>query len=336
MMIRQYQMVLFLVLLFGCSRTQPANALCAILTASATPLTANTGTFAPGSTPSAQPVVINVKGTFIAALGDLAGGCAAAISFNRSSLPASMLISGGGTATLPYQLRDSSSGGKSLLYTGSGIPSSANALTFTFPAALLSIDNFSVNVTVWAQAQPNVTQQAGSYLDNITIDVFTSTLAGILQGRVSAQGFTVTGTVLKSCTIGGVHTPAADTAVIPITASGNVNTAPINRSYSNVFCNSPANVQLTSDNGAVTTGGTGGSLQRLINYSASASFSGAAASLNTATSPGATGAESGPVSPTSGTSPTGSLGVTITPQINVQPLAAGNYSDTLRITITPQ
>lgn len=113
MMIRQYQMVLFLVLLFGCSHAQPANALCAILSASATPLTANTGTFAPGSTPSAQPVVINVKGTFIAALGDLAGGCAAAISFNRSSLPASMLISGGGTATLPYQLRDSSSGGKS-------------------------------------------------------------------------------------------------------------------------------------------------------------------------------------------------------------------------------
>ncbi|ADJ22247.1 hypothetical protein Hden_0425 [Hyphomicrobium denitrificans ATCC 51888] len=334
MMIRQYQTVLFLILLFGCSHAQPANALCAILTASATPLTANTGTFAPGSTPSAQPVVINVKGTFIAALGDLAGGCAAAISFNRSSLPASMLISGGGTATLPYQLRDSSSGGKSLLYTGSGIPSSANALTFTFPAALLSIDNF--NVTVWAQAQPNVTQQAGSYLDNITIDVFTSTLAGILQGRVSAQGFTVTGTVLKSCTVGGVHTPAADTAVIPITASGNVNTAPINRSYSNAFCNSPANVQLTSDNGAVTTGGSGGGLQRLINYSASASFSGAAASLNTATSPGATGAESGPVSPTSGTSPTGSLGVTITPQINAQPLAAGNYSDTLRITITPQ
>jgi spore coat protein U-like protein len=33
---------------------------------------------------------------------------------------------------------------------------------------------------------------------------------------------------------------------------------------------------------------------------------------------------------------TGSLGVTIAPQINARPLAAGNYSDTLRITITPQ
>lgn len=336
MKICQFARMLFLLSTLICFNAGRANALCAILSASATPLTANTGTFASGATPSAQPVVINVQGTFIAALGDIVNGCMAAISFNRTSLPASMLITGGGTATLPYQLRDSSSGGKSLLYTGSGIPSSTNALTFSFPAAILALDNFSVNVTVWAQAQPSATQQAGGYLDNITIDVFTSTLAGLLQGRVARQGFTVTGTVLKSCTIGGVNNPAADTATIPITASGNVNTAPINRSYSNVFCNTPAGVQLTSDNGAVTTGGSGGGVLRLINYSASATFSGASASLNTAASPGASGPESGTSSPTTGSTPTGSLGVTITPQLNTQPLAAGNYADTLRITITPQ
>ena len=328
--------VLLLVFTFGVLSSNRANAVCAILSASATPSTASTGTVTPPTVPAAQPVSITISGTFLAALGDLAGGCAAAISFNRSSLPASMLLLGGGTATLPYTLQTSNTGGNSLLYTGGGIPSASNVLPFTFPASVLTVSNFSVAVTVWAQSQPSISQQAGSYIDNITLDIFTSTLAGILQTKVSSQAFTVTGAVAKSCTIGGTNHPAADTATIPITASGSVNTAPINRSYANAFCNTPANVQMTSQNGAVTTGGSGSGLQRLINYAASATFSGATASLDTATVPTAIGPEDGPAAATTGNTPTGSLGVSITPQLNAQPLAAGSYADTLTITLTPQ
>ncbi|AGK56382.1 hypothetical protein HYPDE_23478 [Hyphomicrobium denitrificans 1NES1] len=237
---------------------------------------------------------------------------------------------------MPYTLQSSSSGGNTLLYTGGGIPAASNALPFTFPASVLTVSNFSVTVTVWALAQPTAFQQAGSYADQITLDIFTSTLAGILQSKVSSQTFTVTGNVAKSCTIGGISHPAADTATIPITASGAVNTAPINRSYPNAFCNTPANMQLTSQNGAVTTSGSGGGLQRLIDYTASATFSGSTASLDTATVPTASGSEAGTTSSTTGSTPTGSLGVTITPQLNAQPLAAGSYADTLTITITPQ
>ncbi|MBS0237234.1 MAG: hypothetical protein JSR89_02280 [Proteobacteria bacterium] len=328
--------VLLLAAAFGGLCSNHANAVCSILSASATPLSASTGTYAPPTPPVAQPISITISGTFLAALGDLAGGCAAAISFNRSSLPASMLLSGGGTATLPYTLQTSSSGGNTLLYTGGGIPSASNVLPFTFPASVLSVSNFSVAVTVWAQSQPSLLQQAGSYIDNITLDIFTSTLAGILQTKVSSQAFTVTGAVAKSCTIGGTNHPAADTATIPITANGSVNTAPINRSYPNAFCNTPANVQMTSQNGAVTTAGSGSGLQRLIDYAASATFSGATASLNTATVPTASGPETGATALTTGNTPTGSLGVSITPQLNAQPLAAGSYADTLTITLTPQ
>jgi hypothetical protein len=115
-----------------------------------------------------------------------------------------------------------------------------------------------------------------------------------------------------------------------------VNTSSINRSYPNAVCNAPTNVQLMSQNGAVVTGSTAGGLQHLIDYSALATFSGATASLNTATIPGASGPESGTVASTTGNTPTGSLGVSLTPQLNVQPLVAGSYSDTLTITLTPQ
>lgn len=328
--------VMLLAVAFGGLSSDKANALCDILSANASPLSVSTGTYAPPALPAAQPVSITISGTFLATVGDLGGGCAAAISFNRSSLPASMLILGGGTATLPYTLQTSSSGGNTLLYTGGGIPAATNVLPFTFPASVLTVSNFSVTVTVWAQAQPTALQQAGAYADQITLDVFTSTLGGLLQGKVSSQAFTVTGVVAKSCTIGGTNHPAADTATIPVTASGSVNTAPINRSYSNAFCNTPANVQLASQNGAVITASTGSGLQRLINYAASATFSGATASLDTAAVPAASGPEVGTTASTTGSTPTGNLGVTITPQANTQPLAAGSYADTLTITITPQ
>jgi hypothetical protein len=313
-----------------------AEALCSILSATATPLSASTGVYTPPISPTAQPVSITISGSYLAALGDLGGNCRAAISFNRSSVPASMAITGGGAATLPYALQSAAGGGNSLIYTGAGLPNSANTAAFTFPATILSGGSFTTTVAIWALAQPGTPQQAGSYLDSITLDVFTTTLAGVVTTKASSQTFTVTGTVAKTCTIGGVANPAADTATIPITATGSVNTTPINRSYLNAQCNTPSNLQLTSQNGAVKTSGTVAGLSSLIDYSATALFSGASASLNTATVPTAAGPESGAAASTAGNTPSGTLSVTITPQANTQRLIAGSYSDTLSISITPQ
>jgi hypothetical protein len=324
-----------LILAFAGGGATQARALCSVLTASVTPLTASTGTYTPPNAPAAQSVSLTVTGTYVAALGDLGGGCEIAVAFNRASLPASMTLTSGGTATLPYTLQSQASGGNSLLYTGGGTPSSSNALPMTFTAAGLA-GNFNVTGTVWALAQPVDPQQAETYQDNITVKAFSSTLGGVLQTPVSSQTFTVTGQVAKSCTIGGVAHPSSDTATIPISAGGLVNTSPINRSYANAVCNTPSNLQLTSQNGAVTTASAVTGLQNFINYSASASFSGASASLDTAGNPGASGSESGSPSPTSGNTPTGTLSVTITPEINTGRLVAGGYTDTLTISIIPQ
>ncbi|MEL7047725.1 MAG: hypothetical protein AAFO75_01985, partial [Pseudomonadota bacterium] len=143
--------------------------------------------------------------------------------------------------------------------------------------------------------------------------------------------------VSSSCTIGGISTPAAATVTIPTTASGSVSTAAINRSFSSVACSSPATVQITSINGGVRNAASAPSgFRRIIDYSSTATFSGASATLNTATVPGATGAENSGLASTTGSAPSGTLSVVIIPQANVQPLISGTYSDTLRVTITPQ
>ncbi|HVZ05660.1 hypothetical protein [Hyphomicrobium sp.] len=309
-----------------------ARAVCVITGASASPLTASTGTYTPPNPLGAQATPITIQLTYLALLG---GTCTLAMSFHRATVPASMALAGGGSASLPYTLQSSSSGGDTLFYTG-GTPNASNSLIYSFNAPALGIPvNSSTTFMIYALAQPGNPQQAGSYQDSVTLDLFNIAL-NLLVTQVSSQAFLVTGQVAKSCTIGGVTHPSADMATIPITADGSVNTSSINRSYSNAICNTPTNVQLTSQNGAVVTGGLGNGLQRLIDYNALATFSGATASLNTAAVPGASGPESGTVASTTGNTPTGTLGVSIMPQLNTQPLVAGSYSDTLTITLTPQ
>jgi hypothetical protein len=247
-----------------------------------------------------------------------------------------MGIAGGGSATLPYTIQSASGGGNTLLYTGGGTPGASNRLPFSFAAGVLGLTTaFTQNLTAFALAQPGVLQQAGSYSDNLTLDVFNETVPGV-PTKLIGPAFTMTGSVAKVCTIGGAATPAADMATIPVSA-GVVDTSPINKSYSNAACNTPSNLQLTSQNGAVKTSATVvAGFTNLIDYSATASFSGASASLDTATVPAATGPESGTSVASSGTTPSGTLSVTITPQTSALKLLAGTYQDTLRITITPQ
>lgn len=314
-----------------------AHAICLSMVATnISPSTANTGTYTPPSgLPGSQKVDITVSGTYVSLL---PGTCNGAIGFNRATLPASMARTGGG-ATLPYTLQSLASGGNSLLFTGAGVPPPANRVAFSFPNPLLAgiPGTFSVTVSIFAQQQPAALQQAGAYSDSVTLRVMGVVSALQTEGVVGNFPFTVTGNVAKACTIGGVSTPGADSATIPIGADGKVNTAPIAKSYANAGCNTPSNLQLTSKTGAVKTAAPiVAGFANLIDYTAAASFSGANATVNTATVPTATGSESGTAVSTAGSTPAGTLSLTITPQSNTQPLLKGSYQDTLTITITPQ
>lgn len=300
---------------------------------SMTPLTANSGTYTPPNAPASVPISVTISGRYSTDAGG--GTCTLALSFQRSSYPPATMARSGGGATLTYVISSGTGGtGNVLLFTGTTV-AYANILQYSFASAGNNITNraFTANLTIYVTMQPTSNQQAGSYSDSLTAWVF-----NIASGSgVYSVGFSVTGTVNKACTIDGVYTPAADSATIPVSAAGAVNTATINKSYSSVQCNTPSNVQLTSQNGAVKNGTTPPSgFSNQINYSASATFSGATATLNTSTNIAATGPESGAASSTTGTTPTGSLAVAITPQANAQKLLGGNYADVLTITIVPQ
>lgn len=310
-------------------------ALCTINAANitVTPLTASTGSYTAPTAPSSQNVTITVAGTYNSTANN--NTCTVGITFQRASYPpATMLVVGGGTATLPYTISTATGGGGStLLFTGGSV-SVANIAQTSFAGANNQTNrSFSVNFNIFFLMQPGTPQAAGSYSDSLTAWIID--IANLVA--VTSRPFTVTGTVNKVCSIGGVARPAADSATIPVSVAGAVNTAVISRSYASVACNTPSNVQITSQNGAVRNSGTPPSgFTNLINYSSSATFSGATATLNTATTATATGAEAGAAVSTTGATPSGTMSVTITPQANALPLLAGSYSDVMTITITPQ
>jgi hypothetical protein len=252
-----------------------------------------------------------------------------------------MLISGGGTATLPYTIQTAAGSGSTLLFTGGSV-AVGNIMQVTVPSAGSNLTNraFSSSFNVFVLMQPSIPQAAGGYSDALTAWLFNLVVSGsTITGGTSifSRAFNVTGTVSKVCTIGGVATPAADTATIPVSATGVVNTTAIAKSYTNVACNTPSDLQLTSQSGGVKSTATAPSgFTNIINYSASATFSSATATVNTATTPTAAGPEPGTAVSTTGATPSGTMSLTITPQTSAQPLVAGTYADTLTITITPQ
>lgn len=318
--------------------TIPAHAVCNINGAgmSLLPGTASTGTFTPPTTPVAQPVTITIAGTYTT--NNTGGTCTLALSFQRATFPpATMAISGGGASTLPYTITSAAGGGNTLLFQGASL-SLAQTVTSSFASAGANLVNraFSINVTIFVRMIPGTPQAAGSYADNLTAFVF-NLPNGTSGSSVFSRAFTVTGTVAKVCTIGGVAQPAPDSATIPVSTAGAVNTAVINRTYANVACNTPSNVQITSQNGAVrNTAAAPAGFTNQINYSSTATFSGATATIDTASNPAAAGSESGTAISTSGATPAGNLSVAITPQANALRLMAGSYSDIMTITITPQ
>lgn len=158
------------------------------------------------------------------------------------------------------------------------------------------------------------------------------------RAQTATQDINISATVNSACTINNASAGTVDTAIIPISAAGNVVTTPItpnNAPYANVACNGPSDLQLTSLSGGVVNASTASGFANIINYTASATWNSVTATVNTSTVPGATGPEAGAVAPVA-TAFAGSLSVTITPIANTLPLVQGAYSDTLRVTLTPQ
>jgi hypothetical protein len=319
--------------------TTAATARCNITAAALTisPVTASTGTYNPPTAPTAQSVTFTVSGSYnsTTAANPL---CTVGLSFNRASLPASMARTTGG-ATMPYTITSLAGGGNTLLFTGGGLPALTNLVTFSFPQAGLNLNNqpFSINLTAFFLAQPGSPQGAGNYSDALTANIYNVRQGNNALTLRASRAFSVTGAVSKACTIGGLATPVADTATIPVSAAGVVNITAIAKSYLAVQCNVLSNLQVTSQGGAVKrTGAAPSGFSNLIDYSATSTFGGAMSSLNTAAVATAVGAEAGTIGTTSSATPSGILSVTITPQSAATPLVKGSYADTLRITIIPQ
>jgi hypothetical protein len=173
---------------------------------------------------------------------------------------------------------------------------------------------------------------------NIFFGVICSTaFAATAYAQAAQQEIQISATVPSSCTINGASTGVVDTATIGIDSSGNVIVSPItptNSPYVNVVCNAPSTIQLKSTQGAVTTAAAGTGFQNIIDYQASATWNGQTATIDTATIPTAAGQETGTAEPVSAGS--GDLDVTITPELNSEPLIGGNYSDSLFVLLTPQ
>ena len=158
------------------------------------------------------------------------------------------------------------------------------------------------------------------------------------NAQTATQDINITATVTKACSVNNAATGTAGSATIPITAAGNVNAAvitPTGSPFAAVACNAPSNLQLTSLNGALTGPATASGFANIINYSASATWNSITASINTATTAGSGASETGTAQAVS-TASSGNLTVSITPAANSLPLVLGTYTDTLRVTLTPQ
>jgi hypothetical protein len=129
------------------------------------------------------------------------------------------------------------------------------------------------------------------------------------------------------------------TAKVPIDTAGTVDTAYLDLVGPSVTCNAPYNVQVSSQFGGIKRGGDDvlpGGFSDVIDYTGIATFGSVESILDTSDGTGANGEEHNiPVVSTGGAKDT--LGISIRPKLaaDTAPLAAGTYSDTLKVTIAP-
>lgn len=159
------------------------------------------------------------------------------------------------------------------------------------------------------------------------------------SAQTATQDINISATVTKACTVNNAATGTAGSATIPVSAAGAVTTTaitPTGSPFANVACNAPSTLQLTSLTGGVKNATSPGSgFTNIIDYQATATWNSVTASLDTSAVGGAAGNESG-TGQAVATANSGALTVQITPLANTLPLITGSYSDTLRVTLTPQ
>ena len=153
--------------------------------------------------------------------------------------------------------------------------------------------------------------------------------------QTAQQDINISATVAGYCRISGAATPAALNATVPVSTVGVVDTTDIPFTIPGVVCNTAADLRAASQSGGVKSGAsvTAG-FSNIINYTGEAKLGTTTSTINTATTTTAIGVEQGNIAPTSGAY-TGDLNIKITPQSATDPLVAGSYSDTMRVTITP-
>ena len=165
----------------------------------------------------------------------------------------------------------------------------------------------------------------------VVLLAISSMMTTSLAHAQATQDIQLNATVTSYCTINGSTSVAPlGPYTIPVSATGTVNTSAINvPAIANVVCNKAANIDTTSSQGGVTTGGAAPSgATNVIEYTAVASFGGATSTIDT--SAGTTGTQG-----TTANAATGNLNVSITPQTPALPLTPGSYTDTLVVTLTP-
>jgi hypothetical protein len=162
------------------------------------------------------------------------------------------------------------------------------------------------------------------------------TLAGLGSAQATDQNINISATVNSFCRIAGSLTPADDTLdwTARITAGAITDTSVSNKTYA-VVCNKASDITLLSVGGGMTGPAAAAGFENVINYTASASGFVTVNVGSTATTAG-TGANETLGTAARGTPGAANIVVAITPIANTDPLVEGTYTDTLRVTISPQ
>jgi hypothetical protein len=148
----------------------------------------------------------------------------------------------------------------------------------------------------------------------------------------ASQDIQLTATVPGYCSISSADTPAAVVQDLVVDSTGRISTQPVSLNFP-VTCNKASSLSLSTTNKGLR-GPDAPYFEKVINYSVQADgvFGGLAMQTDSYQT-GSDGQSIHKVSSENGVD--GFVSIKVTPFANVIPLAAGSYSDTLRVTISP-
>jgi len=174
----------------------------------------------------------------------------------------------------------------------------------------------------------------------------TSNVAAILAALIPAallnatsawavsQDINLTAVVQPACTISDSASPSAIAQNVAVTPQGTVVQSTSNFTFP-ITCNTPARLQISNVSGAMMGPQASSQYAARIDYIVNTTGLFPPITMNTIV-PAAPPPDGSPLySSVSSEASNGTLSVSITPQPATGPLAAGTYTDTVRLTITP-